>query len=191
VDTIEHGMYLCERPDLLERMARSGPILVPTLSCFYGVAGREREVGVGAGAQTDAAERPGPPEPCWAPLLVELAEHNLAQADRTLRAALAAGVAIAAGHDWHPFWNLQVEIRRMIAQGLSGAQALAAATAGSARALGLGEHVGTVAPGLLADLLVLDGDPLAAPELLGDRAAVWLVLALGEPVAGTALEREP
>ena len=122
---------------------------------------------VGTGADADAAELPGTPEPAWSRLLVELAEHNLEQADRTLRAARDAGVPIAAGHDWHPFWNLQIEIRRMIAHGLSAAEALAAATAGSARALGLDAHVGTVAEGMLADLLVVDGDPLSEPELLG------------------------
>ena len=31
IDTIEHGMYLNQRPDLLERMARDGQVLVPTL----------------------------------------------------------------------------------------------------------------------------------------------------------------
>ena len=56
IDTIEHGMYLNQRPDLLERMAASGQVLVPTLSCFYGVAGLES------------------PAPTWSPLLVELAQ---------------------------------------------------------------------------------------------------------------------
>ena len=64
-----------------------------------------------------------------------------------------------------------------------------AATAGSARALGLDGHVGTVTVGKLADLVVIDGDPLASPQLLGDRDRVWLVLQLGEPVAGASLER--
>jgi imidazolonepropionase-like amidohydrolase len=187
IDTIEHGMYLGQRPDLLERMAASGQTLVPTLSCFYGVAGLERAVG----AHLDAAELPGTPEPAWSRLLVELAEYNLEQADRTLRAARAAGVAIAAGHDWHPFWNSQIEIRRMVAHGLTVSEALVAATAGSARALGLAEHVGTVTEGLLADLLVLDGDPLTEPDLLGRREAIWLVTQLGEMVAGSALERDP
>jgi imidazolonepropionase-like amidohydrolase len=45
IDTIEHGMYLNQRPDLLERMAAAGQVLVPTLSCFYGVAGLEHAVG--------------------------------------------------------------------------------------------------------------------------------------------------
>ncbi len=77
IDTIEHGMYLNQRPDLLERMAEQGQVLVPTLSCFYGVAG----LGDGGGEAPET----------WSPLLVELAQHNLEQADRTLRAAHGAG----------------------------------------------------------------------------------------------------
>jgi imidazolonepropionase-like amidohydrolase len=172
IDTIEHGMYLNQRPDLLERMAASGQVLVPTLSCFYGVAGLES------------------PAPTWSPLLVELARYNLEQADLTLKAARAAGVRIAAGHDWHPFWNTAIEIRRMVAHGLTATEALVAATAGSAHALGLDAHVGTVAVGKRADLIVLDGDPLERPEVLGQREHVWLVIQHGAPVAGAALERE-
>jgi imidazolonepropionase-like amidohydrolase len=191
VDTIEHGMYLNRRPDLLERMAEAGQVLVPTLSCFYGVAGRERAIGLGEHAEADAADVPARAAPTWSALLVRLAEEQLEQADLTLRAARAAGVAIAAGHDWRPLWNIALEIRRMIAHGLTAAEALAAATSGGARALGLDAHIGTVAPGRLADLVVLDGDPLAQPELLGRRESIWLVLARGAPVAGSALEARP
>jgi imidazolonepropionase-like amidohydrolase len=198
IDTIEHGMYLNQRPDLLELMATSGQVLVPTLSCFYGVAGLDDQIGVGDGAVDEAngRERAGVPySPClgpkrpWTPLLVELARHNLREADLTLRAALAAGVNIAAGHDWHPIWDHALELRRMIAHGMTAAQTLSSATAGAAVALGIAEHVGTVAPGRIADLVVFDADPVATPELLSRRDAVWLVLQGGEPVAGTSLER--
>jgi imidazolonepropionase-like amidohydrolase len=176
VDTIEHGMYLNQRPDLLERMARGGQFLVPTLSCFYGVGGIDGE--------------PGDPPATWSPPLRELAEHNLEQADLTLRAARDAGVRIASGHDWNPLWNAAIEIARMSSHGLSAAEALTSATATAAQALGLGEHVGTVAAGKLADLLVVDGDPLEDLSLLRDPDRIWLVLQLGEPVAGAALEAE-
>jgi imidazolonepropionase-like amidohydrolase len=199
IDTIEHGMYLNQRPDLLERMAASGQVLVPTLSCFYGVAGLEHQIGVGDDAvdEPNARECAGVPyapclgpKPPWTPLLVELAHHNLRQADLTLRAALAAGVPIAAGHDWHPLWDHALELRRMIAHGMTAAQALSSSTAGAAAALGIAEHVGTVAAGKIADLVVFDGDPVASPELLSRRDAVWLVLRGGTPVAGAALERD-
>ena len=173
VDTIEHGMYLNQRPDLLEKMAASGQALVPTLSCFYGMA----ELG-------------GGPVGEWSPLLVDLAVFNLEQAGLTLRAARDAGVTIALGHDWHPLSNAAVELLRMIEHGLSATEALVAATSGAARALGLDDKIGTVAPGKFADLVVVDGDPLAEPALLHDRSRIWLVLRLGEPVAGSALEAE-
>ena len=200
IDTIEHGIYLNQRPDLLERMAAAGQVLVPTLSCFYGVAGLDHRVGVGEGAfdEPNARDRVGVayapclgPERPWTPLLVRLAQYNLEQADLTLRAALAAGVTVAAGHDWHPFWDHALELRRMMAHGMTPAQALSAATAGGAYALGIGDHVGTIAPGKVADLVVFDGDPLADPALLSRRDAVRLVLQGGTPVAGAALEPAP
>ena len=58
-------------------------------------------------------------------------------------------------------------------------------------ALGLDEHVGTIEAGKLADLLVVDGDPLARPDVLLERESIWLVTRLGAPVAGTSLERDP
>lgn len=56
---------------------------------------------------------------------------------------------------------LQAELRALVAAGLSPAEALKAAGVNAARALGLGLTIGRVAPGAAADLLVVDGDPLA------------------------------
>jgi len=167
VDTIEHGMYLNQRPDLLERMAANGQVLVPTLSFLIGI--------------------PAPDSP-WSPLLVELGAHNVEQARLTLVAAHAAGVRIAMGYDSSPLRSATNELLAMIEFGLPLEKALVAATAGSADALGLAAHIGTVEVGKLADLLVVDGDPLSEPGVLCDRERIWLVLRLGRPVAGTALE---
>jgi imidazolonepropionase-like amidohydrolase len=103
-----------------------------------------------------------------------------------MRAAAAAGVEIALGTDGG---ETAVELLRMVHHGLDVRAALVAATGAAARALGIADQVGTVEPGRLADLVVVDGDPLAEPELLADRRRIWLVLQLGEPVAGAALER--
>jgi imidazolonepropionase-like amidohydrolase len=175
VDTIEHGMYLNQRPDLLERMAETGQVLVPTLSCFYGVAGIDARPGAAA----------------WSPLLVELARHNLEHADRTLTAARSAGVRIALGHDWSPFYDSAGEYERLVHHGLPAMEALVAGTATGAAALGLGDELGTVQPGRIADLVVVDGDPLADPGVLRRRERIWLVIQLGAAVAGAALEAEP
>jgi imidazolonepropionase-like amidohydrolase len=188
IDTIEHGMYLNQRPDLLDAMAASGQVLVPTLGCFYGVAGAAASDAAGPDAAPASSDEP---PPTWAPMLVDLALYNLEQADLTLKAARAAGVAIAAGHDWAPISDLGLEIVQMVHHGLSGHEALVAATRTSARALGLADRIGTIEAGRQADLVVTDGDPLVRPGLLRDRDRIWLVLQLGVPVAGAALERDP
>jgi imidazolonepropionase-like amidohydrolase len=195
IDTIEHGMYLNQRPDLLERMARDGQVLVPTVSCLYGMAG----LGDRIGTSPDDEEYQGDggsglqraPMPTWTPLLVDLARYNVEQAALTLQAARAAGVTIAMGFDWGPPHRSALELLRMIHMGLTPQEGLVAATSSAATALGLSEHVGTVEVGKLADLLVVDGDPLARPELLLERESIWLVARLGTPVAGTSLERNP
>ena len=124
-------------------------------------------------------------------MLVDLALYNLEQADLTLRAANAAGVPIATGHDWAPIHDLGIEIVRMVHHGLTPSEALVASTATAAAALGIGDQVGTIVPGRLADLVVVDGDPLERVGVLRDRDAIWLVVQSGAPAAGRALERDP
>jgi imidazolonepropionase-like amidohydrolase len=180
MDTIEHGMYLNQRPELLEAMAAGGQILVPTLSGYYWMGG------LGTAIDPGDAEI----EPEMLPSLVALAHHNLEQGTRSLRAARAAGVKIALGSDRDGVSgeDTALELLRMIHHGCSVPEALMAATQTAAQALGLEDRVGTAQAGRLADLVVLDGDVLTEPELLLDPARIWLVLQLGEPVAGAALE---
>ncbi len=177
-DTIEHGMYLHQRPDLLEAMAASGQVLIPTLSGYYWMAG------LGDAVDPAAAERVAE----MPPALIELANHNIEQGGASMRAARDAGVKIAMGSDMR--LGAGLEIQRMIQHGLTPGEALTAATGTAAQALDLGEHVGTVAAGKLADLLIVDGDPLEDPGLLADRNRIWLVLQLGVPVAGRAVEND-
>jgi imidazolonepropionase-like amidohydrolase len=195
IDTIEHGMYLNQRPDLLERMARDGQVLVPTVSCLYGVAGLGERIGTSLGDEEYEGGAGGgmkrPPMPTWTTLLVDLAQYNVEQSALTIQAARAAGVTIAMGFDWGPPHRSALELLRMVHMGLTPREGLISATSGAAIAVGLSEYVGTVEVGKLADLLVVDGDPLARPEVLLERESIWLVTRLGKPVAGTSLERDP
>lgn len=176
MDTIEHGMYLNQEPELIQTMARNGQFLVPTLSGYYWMSGHGPEV-----IETEGVE----PGEGLMPMLKELAAYNLEQGAESMRACRDAGVRIALGSDGA---EVAVELRRMIHHGLSSIEALVAATKTAAEALGIGERVGTVEPGKLADLVVVDGDPVAEPALLAQRERIWLVVQLGEPVAGAALE---
>ena len=175
-DTIEHGMYLHQRPDLLEAMAAAGQVLVPTLSGYYWMAG--------LGDAVDPAD--AEPLPEMPPMLIDLAHRNLDEGAASMRAARQAGVKIALGSDMSLATGLEIE--RMVHHGLTAAEALTAATGTAAEALGLDQHIGTVETGKLADLVIVDGDPVREPRLLADPGRIWLVLQLGAPAAGQALE---
>ena len=148
-DSIEHGLSLHREPELLDTMASKGVVLVPTLSTFHDLAERF------------ATE--------FAVALVDQAKRQLDEAYRTVEAARGAGVTIAVGYDSGPPGASAQEILRLSEAGLGPLEAIAAATAGGAAALGRAD-LGTLSPGACADLVVVNGRPdedlrlLAAPD---------------------------
>lgn len=101
-----------------------------------------------------------------------------------------AGVRIIAGTDGPgigsqlPGFGLHRELELLVASGLSPAEALRAATSTAAQALGKEDQLGTIAPGRLADMVVLDADPL---EGVQNFAKIRLVVARGKTYAPEAL----
>ena len=59
-----------------------------------------------------------------------------------------------------PGISLHVELERLVEAGLSPLEALRTATLNPARVLGMADSVGTIEPGKLADLVLLDANPL-------------------------------
>jgi imidazolonepropionase-like amidohydrolase len=167
VDTIEHGFALHRAPALLDRMAARGQILVPTLTTFH-----------------DLAERFAPD---WVPRLVDQAKRQLEEAYTTLVAARDAGVVIAMGFDSGPPGANLLELVRMADGGLGSMAAPAAATSGSAAPVGMAE-LGRLRPGAPADLVVIDGDPVADLRVLVRPDRIGLVIRDGAVVAGRDLE---
>ncbi len=138
-DTIEHGIFASD--EALRSLAESGRFLTPTLFTYRNIA---------EGNAPDYARRKA----------IACAEQH----PRTVARARALGVAVTAGSDSgspsapHP--ALFRELCDLVSRGgLSPLEAITAATATNARALGLEAEIGRVAPGLAADLLVVDGDP--------------------------------
>jgi imidazolonepropionase-like amidohydrolase len=82
---------------------------------------------------------------------------------RQVRAAIALGVPVAIGTDATviPHGVNAREIAVMAGLGLTNAQALRAATLDAARLLGWEDRVGAIEAGKLADLIAVEGDPLA------------------------------
>ena len=71
------------------------------------------------------------------------------------------------------FGHLEYNVHLARLAGLSPMESLQAVTRNAARLLGLEAHVGTLEAGKAADLLVLEGDPLADAEQLTRVAAVF------------------
>ncbi|MGH7097829.1 MAG: amidohydrolase family protein [Stellaceae bacterium] len=154
VDSIEHGCYLAEEPALLDRMAARGIFFVPTFAVY------------------DFHRKS--PQPHVRERALALKEAH----DESLRRALSAGVRIAAGTDagghGHPANAL--ELACLVRAGMTPLQALQAATGWAAECLGLERDIGTIERGRLADLVVVDGDPLADIAVLQNPERIALVL---------------
>jgi Tol biopolymer transport system component len=88
--------------------------------------------------------------------------ERAAQQARITTAKLArAGIIIGAGTDiWQIPTGVHMELEELVASGMSPAQAIRAATSGSAHILGADKDFGTIEVGKRADLVLLDADPL-------------------------------
>ncbi|HEX8528241.1 amidohydrolase family protein [Allosphingosinicella sp.] len=161
VDSIEHGTFADSRS--IAAMRTSGSVFVPTMMALVGV----RE-GLGRNIYTPVVETK----------IRETLEHL----GRAARAARAAGVPVIFGTDAgvFPHGRNAEEFRMMVELvGMSPAEAIASATTGAARLLGLENEVGRIAPGMSADLIAVDGDPLADVRRL---ERVDFVMVRGRPV---------
>jgi imidazolonepropionase-like amidohydrolase len=87
--------------------------------------------------------------------------HRVQESRAAFRAALAAGVTICFGGDVGVFAHGQNvrELELMVENGMTPLAALKAATSGNAATFRLGDRLGRIAPGSLADLVAVDGDP--------------------------------
>lgn len=157
VDSIEHGCYLDEDPELLAMMAERGIFFVPTFTVY--VFHRQRSA-----PHMQARGR-------------DLLPHHIA----SLQQALDAGVKIVAGTDagGHQHGINARELQYLVEAGMSPMQALQAATGWAAECLGLAHEIGTVTPGKYADLVAVDGDPLQDITFLQDPQCLKLVLKEG------------
>jgi imidazolonepropionase-like amidohydrolase len=142
VDSIEHGSYVDDAA--IAAMKKNGTYLVPTLylSDWF----------------LENAEKIGTP-----PDLIAKGRAVMPAARRNIARAFAAGVKVGFGTDAavYPHGLNAHEFAVMVKLGLTPLQAIQAATINDADLLGWSDKVGTIEPGKWADIVAVDGDPLA------------------------------
>ena len=158
VGSIEHGSYLAEDPDLLKMMADKGTFFVPTFEVY------EFHSTVSA------------------PHMIARAQALMDIHQESLHKALEAGVKVVAGTDAGGFvhGDNAREVELLMLRGMSNMQAIQAATGWAAECVEMGKDIGTLEAGKLADLLVIDGDPLRDIAVLRDREKIKVVMKGGD-----------
>lgn len=93
-----------------------------------------------------------------------------------------AGVKIAMGTDLNVQPNMgenTIELEQYVDLGMSPSEALTTAGQNAADAIGLGDSLGSLEPGKIADVVAVKGNPLRQIGLLRDRANIQLVMKHG------------
>lgn len=159
IDSIEHGVYLDDQAVSLMK-ERDVP-LIPTLSALFNIESK----GIEAGIPAFAVEK-----------TLKVKPFHL----ESIRMAREAGVSIAMGTDAGIPFNMHgenlAELKLLIDCGFSPMEAIEAGTHVAAQVLGMEEELGTVEEGKLADLVLIEGNPLEDIEILRKREFIRLVM---------------
>ncbi len=172
--------------DVAERLADAGVFLVPTL-IVHEVYSRFDDPTVFETSDfavvPDSVRARWNPDSLvasagWDPGFFRTARLAREAQDRFIRDFVAAGGMVATGSnaalDFFPAGlGLHTEIELLVAAGLSPSEALVAATGNGARLVGA-DSLGIVAPGKVANLVILDGDPLS--DIRNTRSVDRIVL---------------
>ncbi|MFI5459238.1 MAG: amidohydrolase family protein [Isosphaerales bacterium] len=167
-DCLEHGTFM-DREALDMLLERNTPV-VPALQFEY--ASIEKGPGFG-----------------MPPAVVDGHKETLEGGAESARMILRAGGRLGMGGDygfaWNPHGDYAKELTFFVRYvGFTPLETITCATRTGAEIMGRGQELGTVEPGKMADLLVVDGDVLADIALLEDRSRFLAVIQGGVIKAG-------
>ena len=162
VDSIEHGTYLDE--ETADMMVANGAALVLTL----GVGNPDLESYPLSPVQQADAERRRP-----------MIEKGIRQIGKTIALARTKGILLGSGSDagGNPLaphrYSMARELELLVDHGIPPMEAISIVTLNNAKVLRWEDEIGSIEPGKLADLLVINGDPLADIRHVRQVAAVY------------------
>ncbi|HZT95725.1 MAG TPA: amidohydrolase family protein [Chloroflexota bacterium] len=170
--SIEHGIWLDD--EAIEMMVRRNIFLVPTLVAPIQVI-RQLEANPGRAPA----------------VFLEKARRVVEDHRASFRRAAEAGIRVAMGTDSGvgPHGQNGEELALMVAAGMQPMDAIVASTRSAAELLKVDSEVGTLEPGRLADLLLVDGNPLEDIRVLQDQDRVVMVMQAGRMLKNRAPER--
>lgn len=156
IDSIEHGIFLTD--EIIDMMLEKGTALVPTLVAPYYII----KNGVKAGIPEYAVQK----------------SEAIAQSHiESFKKAYKAGVRIALGTDGgtplNPHDRTWFELKLMIDYGVNPKDAIVFATKNAAELLDIADLCGTIENGKMADIIVIDENPLENIETLANVKAVF------------------
>src|SRR5262249_49073573 len=154
-DSIEHGIDLDD--ETIADMVKRGTVWVPTIDHNRYYVDARDEFGFA---------------PDTIPPLQAYIDKNL----ESTKKAVKAGVKLGMGSDavYTMFGQNTRELAWFVRAGMTPAQALATATTIPAALLGHGKDLGAIAPGYFADLVAVDGDPLADVDVVINKVR-WVM----------------
>jgi imidazolonepropionase-like amidohydrolase len=175
---------------LIARMKAKGACFTPTLSEYRSFSALPAEIYAVNAVKVappslvafwDKYFVPEPPEAAWKSVLRQTVFREFFD---LVRAMAAAGVPIMAGtdlgaRDIYPGYSLHEELGLLSKAGLSNLSVLQAATINPATCMGEAKERGTIERGKMADLVIVEGDPLTD---LGALGRLRLVVAGGRIV---------
>jgi len=162
VHSIEHGNLLDEAT--AQAMAQAGAFLVPTMVTYDVLEKFGDQLGLTKFQQ-------------------EKVRLVAAGAKESVRLASEAGVRIAAGSDLlGPMMTQKAREFVLKAEVVGPMAAIVSATKTNAELFGMADVIGTVEEGKQADLVVVDGDPLADIAVLANAERIRAVVKAGEVV---------
>ena len=154
-DSIEHGADLDDAT--IAEMAKRGTVWVPTVDHNRYYIDAAADYGFAPGSEA---------------ALKGYIDRNF----ESVRRAVKAGVKLGMGSDavYSMFGQNTRELEWFVKAGLTPTEVLATATTTAAALLGMGDQLGRIAPGFLADIAAFEGDPTTGPAALF-AGAKWVM----------------